>query len=57
VTRITNGKAERVNVVLGVRQSDNETIEITSGIAGGDIVILGSSKSVTPGTAVTIVKN
>jgi RND family efflux transporter MFP subunit len=56
VTRITNGKAERVNVTLGVRQTDNETIEITKGIAAGDVVILGSSKAVTPGTAVNVVR-
>ena len=57
VTRITNGKAERVNVTLGLRQADNETIEITNGIAAGDVVILGSSKAVTPETAVNVVKN
>ena len=57
VTRITNGKAERVNVTLGLRQSDTEAIEITNGLAVGDVVILGSSKAVTPGTAVNVVKN
>ena len=57
VTRINSGKAERVNVTLGLRQADNETIEITSGLAAGDVVILGSSKAVTPGTAVNVVKN
>ena len=59
VTRINpqNGKAERVNVTLGVRQTDNETIEITNGIAAGDVVILGSSKAVTPGTAVNVVRS
>lgn len=57
VTRITNGKAERVTVTLGVRQTDNETIEIIKGVAVGDVVILGSSKAVTPGTAVNVVKN
>ena len=57
VTRITNGKAERVNVTLGLRQADNETIEITNGIAAGDVVILGSSKAVTPGTPVNVVRN
>jgi membrane fusion protein (multidrug efflux system) len=56
VTRINGGKAERVNVTLGVRQTDTETIEITSGLAAGDVVILGSSKAVTPGTAVNVVK-
>ena len=57
VTRISNGKAERVTVTIGLRQSDNETVEITKGIAAGDVVILGSSKAVTPGTAVSVVRN
>ncbi|TAK12918.1 MAG: efflux RND transporter periplasmic adaptor subunit [Acidobacteria bacterium] len=57
VTRIVNGKAERVAVTIGLRQSDTETVEITKGIAAGDVVILGSSKAVTPGTAVNVVKN
>lgn len=57
VTRISHDKAERVNVQIGLRQSDTEMVEITQGIAAGDVVILGSSKSVTPGTAVSVVKN
>ena len=57
VTRITNGKAERVIVTLGLRQSDTEAIEITNGLSAGDVVILGSSKAVTPGTAVNVVRN
>ncbi len=57
VTRINSGKAERVSVTLGARQTDNETVEITSGLNAGDVVILGSSKAVTPGTAVNVVKN
>jgi RND family efflux transporter MFP subunit len=57
VTRISNGKAERVTVEIGARQSETETIEIIKGINAGDVVILGSSKAVTPGTSVNVVKN
>jgi membrane fusion protein, multidrug efflux system len=57
VTLVRNGRADRVNVTLGLRQSDTEVVEIKTGVSAGDIVILGSSKAVTPGTAVTVVKN
>jgi RND family efflux transporter MFP subunit len=56
VTRVRDGKAERVNVQLGLRQAETELIEITSGLNAGDIVILGSSRGVTPGTPVSVVK-
>lgn len=57
VTRINNGKAERVTVELGARQSENETIEVIKGITAGDVVIVGSSKAITPGTSVNVVRN
>lgn len=57
VTRIRDGRAERVSVTLGLRQSEMELIEITNGVSAGDVVILGSSKAVAPGTAVSVVKN
>ena len=56
VTRVASGKAERVAVTLGLRQSDTEQVEVTSGISAGDTVILGSSKAIAPGTAVAVVK-
>ena len=56
VTRIKNGKAERVPVELGLRQADTEQVEITKGLEAGDIVIRGSAKSVAPGTLVEVVK-
>ncbi|NQW04524.1 MAG: efflux RND transporter periplasmic adaptor subunit [Acidobacteria bacterium] len=55
VTRIRNGKAERVTVELGIRQADAEVIEITSGIAEGDILIRGAAKTLSPGTPVRVV--
>lgn len=57
VTRVRDGKAERVAVTLGLRQGEVELIEIKTGIAAGDVVILGSSKAVAPGTPVNVVKN
>jgi RND family efflux transporter MFP subunit len=56
VTRVRDGKAERVPIALGIRQADTEQVEVTSGVAAGDVLIIGSAKNVTSGTAITIVK-
>lgn len=56
VTRVRDGKAERVDVTLGIRQPDTEQVEITSGVSAGDVLVVGSAKNVTSGTAVAIVK-
>ena len=56
VTRIRDGKADRVVVTLGVRQHDRELVEITSGLSAGDVVITGSAKGVAAGTPVRIVQ-
>ncbi len=55
ITRIRDGKAERVSVTLGLRQSEAELIEVTSGIAEGDVVILGAARTLAPGTPVRVV--
>src|SRR5690606_5341315 len=55
VTRIRDGKAERVSVTLGLRQSEAELIEVTNGIAEGDVVILGAARTLAPGTPVRVV--
>lgn len=55
VTRIRDGKAERVTVALGIRQSEAELIEIRSGLADGDVVILGAAKTLSAGTPVRVV--
>jgi hypothetical protein len=31
-------------------------VEVTSGVAAGDVLVVGSAKNVTSGTAITIVK-
>ena len=55
VTRIRDGKAERVTVELGLRQAELERVEIVKGLAAGDVVITGSAKGIAPGTPVTVV--
>jgi len=56
VTRIRADKAERVSVELGVRRTDTETVEVTKGVAAGDVLITGSAKGVPGGTAVKVIK-
>jgi RND family efflux transporter MFP subunit len=55
VTRVRDGKAERVAVTLGARQPETEQVEIASGVNAGDVVIVGSAKGVASGTLVKIV--
>ena len=54
VTRIRDGKAERVPIDLGIRQLDTEMVEVTKGVDSGDVLIVGSSKGIAPGTPVNI---
>jgi multidrug efflux pump subunit AcrA (membrane-fusion protein) len=56
VTRIKDGKAQRVTVALGTRQADTEEVEITKGVAVDDVLIVGSAMSVADGTAVEVAK-
>lgn len=56
VTRITDGKAERVPVELGVRRLETEDVEITQGVAEGDVLVVGSAKGIAPGTSVDVVE-
>jgi multidrug efflux pump subunit AcrA (membrane-fusion protein) len=55
VTRITDGKAERVAVELGLRQAETEMVEIRRGVNDGDLLITGSAKGVPAGTPVTVI--
>jgi len=57
VTRVREGRAERVAVELGVRQVETERVEIVTGVAPGDVLILGSAKAIAPGTPVRLTDN
>ena len=56
VTRVRDGKVERATVTLGVRDRATERVEILSGLAEGDVVLIGAARGMTPGTPVTINK-
>jgi len=54
VLRLRGGKAERVSVQLGARDSESEQIEITGGLAAGDTVLVGPAIGTAPGTPVRV---
>ena len=54
VTRLRGGKAELVAVTLGTRDDATEKVEITSGVAAGDTLLLGAAAGITPGTPIRV---
>jgi RND family efflux transporter MFP subunit len=54
VMRLKNGKVEKVEVQLGLRDDAAERVEVTSGLAGGDTVLLGAARGISVGVAVTV---
>jgi membrane fusion protein (multidrug efflux system) len=54
VTRLKNGKAEVVEVALGVRDEGSELVEITSGLTAGDTLLIGAAQGITPGAPVKV---
>jgi membrane fusion protein (multidrug efflux system) len=52
--RIKNGRVERVEVQLGIRDEANEIVEIRMGLTPGDTVLLGAARGVSPGTSITV---
>ena len=54
VVRLRGGKIEKVEVGLGIRDAADETVEITSGLAPGDTVLLGAARGISPGTPVKV---
>jgi len=54
VMRIKNGKVEKVEIDLGLRDNQTETVEARSGVVPGDTVLLGTARGLTPGTPVKV---
>jgi len=54
VMRIKNGKVEKAEIELGLRDDQLETVEARSGIVPGDTVLLGTARGLTPGTPVRV---
>jgi RND family efflux transporter MFP subunit len=53
-TRLKNGRVERVNLELGIRNAANETIEVRGGLAAGDTVLVGAAQGISAGTPVRV---
>lgn len=54
VTRVKGGKAEHVNVTIGLTDKSTETTEILAGLFAGDTLLLGAAQGITPGTPVKV---
>ena len=54
VTRVKGGKAEHVNVQIGLTDKSTETTEILAGVYAGDTLLLGAAQGITPGTPVKV---
>lgn len=54
VVRIHNGKVERAEVTLGMRDDHAETVQVTSGINQGDTLLVAAAQGITPGTPVRV---
>jgi membrane fusion protein, multidrug efflux system len=54
VLRVTNGKTERVDLTLGLRDPRTEQVLVTSGLSNGDTLLRGAAQGIAPGTAVEL---
>ena len=54
VTRVRGGKAESVQVQVGLTDKSSETIEILAGLQAGDTLLIGAAQGITPGTMVKV---
>jgi RND family efflux transporter MFP subunit len=52
--RVAGDHVERVPVELGILDEDAEKVEVVSGVAAGDLVLLGAARAITPGAKVTV---
>ncbi len=55
VLRVKNGIIERASIALGVRDERSEVVEVTGGLAAGDVLVLArATKNVMPGAKVQL---
>lgn len=54
VMRLKGGHVERREVAIGLEDKATERYEITSGIAAGDTLLLGSAQGIAPGTVARV---
>jgi membrane fusion protein (multidrug efflux system) len=54
VLKVKDGKAQRVEVTIGLRDEQTETLEITRGVAAGDLLLVGAAQGMTPDTPLRV---
>jgi len=54
VLKVQDGKAQRIEVTIGLRDEQSERLEITRGVAPGDLLLVGAAQGMTPGTPLRI---
>lgn len=54
VVRLKGRSVERVEVDIGIRDDQTEFLELRSGVAAGDTLLLGAAQGITPGTPVKV---
>jgi RND family efflux transporter MFP subunit len=55
VLRVTNGRAEKIHVQLGLQDALTERVQISGGIDEGDQLLRGPAQAITPGTPVQVI--
>jgi membrane fusion protein, multidrug efflux system len=54
VVRVRNGVVERVEITLGIRDAARGLVEVVTGVAVGDTVLLATARGISPGTPVRV---
>jgi len=54
VVRLKGGRAERVEVELGIKDEERGRVEITKGVVVGDTLLVGAAVGISPGTPVRV---
>ena len=54
VLRVNDGKTEKVNVTLGLRDPRTERVLVASGLGENDTLLRGAAQGITPGTSVQL---
>jgi membrane fusion protein (multidrug efflux system) len=54
VERVRQGRVERVNVQLGMRDEQASRVQIVSGVVAGDTLLRGAAQAIDPGTPVRV---
>lgn len=54
VMRVSQGRTEKIEVTLGLRDPRTERVQLLSGVNEGDVLLRGAAQGITPGTPVNI---